>query len=150
MGRIRRVLRWGLFSLNTSRWLLARTWAADRNTRGNRQGAAQLGSWLPRLLGEERVDADAVHLRVRLVQTRHRIAERAQLLRAYGAECRGEEREDDRTAPLLAELDRLPILVGQGEVRGPRADVYRHKASIFFIKSVIGALRPYTNAVGSE
>ncbi|WP_028623658.1 CYTH domain-containing protein [Pseudomonas sp. Ant30-3] len=45
--------RWGLFSLNTSRWLLARTWAADRNVRGNRQGAAQLGSWLPRLLGEE-------------------------------------------------------------------------------------------------
>jgi inorganic triphosphatase YgiF len=33
--------------------LLARTWAADRNVRGNRQGAAQLGSWLPRLLGEE-------------------------------------------------------------------------------------------------
>ena len=45
--------RWGLFSLTTSRWLLARTWAADRNVRGNRQGAAQLGSWLPRLLGEE-------------------------------------------------------------------------------------------------
>ncbi|MNX44982.1 hypothetical protein D3C86_754840 [compost metagenome] len=45
--------RWGLFSLNTSRWLLARTWTAERNTRGNRQGAAQLGSWLPRLLGEE-------------------------------------------------------------------------------------------------
>ena len=33
--------------------MLARTWTADRNTRGNRQGAAQLGSWLPRLLGEE-------------------------------------------------------------------------------------------------
>src|SRR5471030_1865674 len=45
--------RWGLFSLNTSRWLLARTWAADRNVRGNRQGAAQLANWLPRLLGEE-------------------------------------------------------------------------------------------------
>jgi hypothetical protein len=45
--------RWGLFSLNTSRWLLARTWTAERNTRGNRQGAAQLASWLPRLLGEE-------------------------------------------------------------------------------------------------
>ena len=45
--------RWGLFSLNTSRWLLARSWAVERNTRGNRQGAAQLGSWLPRLLGEE-------------------------------------------------------------------------------------------------
>lgn len=46
-------VRWGLFSLNTSRWLLARAWTAERNTRGNRQGAAQLGSWLPRLLAEE-------------------------------------------------------------------------------------------------
>jgi len=45
--------RWGLFSLNTSRWLMARTWAADRNTRGNRQGAAQLANWVPRLLAEE-------------------------------------------------------------------------------------------------
>ena len=24
-------VRWGLFSLNTSRWLLARTWTLDRN-----------------------------------------------------------------------------------------------------------------------
>lgn len=45
--------RWGLFSLNTSRWLLARSWTADRNTRGNRQGAAQLTNWVPRLLAEE-------------------------------------------------------------------------------------------------
>jgi len=46
-------VRWGLFSLNTSRWLLARSWAAERTTRGQRQGAAQLQSWLPRLLAEE-------------------------------------------------------------------------------------------------
>ena len=45
--------RWGEFSLNTSRWLLSRRWTAERNTRGNRQGAALLSSWLPRLLGEE-------------------------------------------------------------------------------------------------
>jgi inorganic triphosphatase YgiF len=45
--------RWGLFSLNTSRWLLARSWTAERNNRGNRQGAAQLTSWLPRLLADE-------------------------------------------------------------------------------------------------
>ena len=45
--------RWGEFSLNTSRWLLARSWTTERNTRGNRQGAALLSSWLPRLLGEE-------------------------------------------------------------------------------------------------
>ena len=46
-------VRWGLFSLNTSRWLLARSWTVERTTRGNRQGAAQLQNWLPRLLAEE-------------------------------------------------------------------------------------------------
>jgi inorganic triphosphatase YgiF len=45
--------RWGEFSLNTSRWLLERSWTAERNNRGNRQGAALLYSWLPRLLAEE-------------------------------------------------------------------------------------------------
>ena len=48
--------RWGQFSLNTSRWLLARSWTIDRGTtRGNRQGAAQLASWLPRLLSDEAI-----------------------------------------------------------------------------------------------
>ncbi|SDS50022.1 adenylate cyclase [Pseudomonas asplenii] len=46
-------VRWGQFSLNTSRWLLARSWTVERPGRGNRQGAAQLQSWLPRLLAEE-------------------------------------------------------------------------------------------------
>ncbi|MER0836449.1 CYTH domain-containing protein [Pseudomonas aeruginosa] len=45
--------RWGLFSLNLSRWLLARAWTAERNARGNRQGAAVIGNWLAHLLGEE-------------------------------------------------------------------------------------------------
>ncbi|MCY1353700.1 hypothetical protein D9M69_400510 [compost metagenome] len=45
--------RWGLFSLNTSRWLLTRAWTVERNERGNRQGKAVLGNWLPRLLAEE-------------------------------------------------------------------------------------------------
>lgn len=45
--------RWGQFSLNTSRWLLARSWAVGRNTRGNRQGAAQLSNWLGHFLAEE-------------------------------------------------------------------------------------------------
>lgn len=45
--------RWGLFSLNLSRWLLARSWTVERNNRGNRQGAAVLGNWLPTLLKEE-------------------------------------------------------------------------------------------------
>ncbi|RJG13010.1 inorganic triphosphatase [Pseudomonas cavernicola] len=47
--------RWGLFSLNTSRWLLAHAWTSERNNRGNRQGAAVLGNWLPHLLAEEAV-----------------------------------------------------------------------------------------------
>ena len=45
--------RGGLFSLQASRWLLARAWQEGRNERGNRQGAAALGKWLPRLLAEE-------------------------------------------------------------------------------------------------
>ncbi|MEG7359194.1 inorganic triphosphatase [Pseudomonas citronellolis] len=45
--------RWGLFSLQASRWLLARAWQEGRNERGDRQGAAALGKWLPRLLAEE-------------------------------------------------------------------------------------------------
>ncbi|WP_217475819.1 inorganic triphosphatase [Stutzerimonas stutzeri] len=45
--------RWGLFSLKASLWLLQRAWTAERNNRGSRQGAAELGSWLPRLLAEE-------------------------------------------------------------------------------------------------
>ncbi|MDO7925728.1 CYTH domain-containing protein [Pseudomonas sp. KFB-139] len=45
--------RWGEFSLNTSRWLLNRSWTVERNNRGNRQGAALLASWLPRLLADE-------------------------------------------------------------------------------------------------
>ncbi|SEE71445.1 inorganic triphosphatase [Pseudomonas coleopterorum] len=46
-------VRWGQFSLNTSRWLMGRLWTVERNNRGNRQGAAQLQSWLGHLLAEE-------------------------------------------------------------------------------------------------
>ncbi|MER1154458.1 inorganic triphosphatase, partial [Pseudomonas aeruginosa] len=45
--------RWGLFSLNASRWLLAKAWTESRNERGNRQGSAALGKWLLRSLAEE-------------------------------------------------------------------------------------------------
>lgn len=45
--------RWGLLSLQLSRWLLQRGWSAGRNNRGNRQGAAPLASWLATLIGEE-------------------------------------------------------------------------------------------------
>ncbi|MDH1658518.1 CYTH domain-containing protein [Pseudomonas mosselii] len=45
--------RWGQFSLETARWLTARAWTAERKGRGERQGKAQLASWLQHLLGEE-------------------------------------------------------------------------------------------------
>lgn len=45
--------RWGLLSLKTSLWLWQRSWTAARNKRGERQGAAELGKWLPRQLAEE-------------------------------------------------------------------------------------------------
>ena len=45
--------RWGLLSLKTSLWLWQRSWTAARNNRGERQGAAELGKWLPRELAEE-------------------------------------------------------------------------------------------------
>ncbi|WP_028695636.1 inorganic triphosphatase [Pseudomonas cremoricolorata] len=45
--------RWGQFSLETSRWLSARAWTSERPNRGERQGKAQLASWLMHLLGEE-------------------------------------------------------------------------------------------------
>lgn len=45
--------RWGLLSLKTSLWLWQRSWTAARNNRGERQGAAELGKWLPRQLAEE-------------------------------------------------------------------------------------------------
>ncbi len=45
--------RWGLFSLNTSRWLMDHAWTVERNNRGNRQGAAQLANWLGHFLSEE-------------------------------------------------------------------------------------------------
>ncbi|WP_028241719.1 CYTH domain-containing protein [Stutzerimonas azotifigens] len=45
--------RWGLFSLKASHWLLTQSWRRERNERGNRQGAAELGNWLTRTLAEE-------------------------------------------------------------------------------------------------
>ena len=45
--------RWGHFSLSISRWLMARAWTAERNNRGNRQGAAALMNWLHHFLAEE-------------------------------------------------------------------------------------------------
>lgn len=45
--------RWGLFSLQLSQWLLARGWTRQRNTRGERAGAASLGRWLTHLLHED-------------------------------------------------------------------------------------------------
>ncbi|HDS1733982.1 MULTISPECIES: CYTH domain-containing protein [Pseudomonas] len=57
--------RWGQFSLQTSRWLLARAWTVERKGRGDRQGNAQLANWLQHLVGEE---ARALKLQERYVQ----------------------------------------------------------------------------------
>lgn len=46
-------VRWGQFSLETARWLNARAWTVERKGRGERQGKAQLASWLQHQLGEE-------------------------------------------------------------------------------------------------
>ncbi|WP_213878271.1 CYTH domain-containing protein [Pseudomonas sp. dw_358] len=46
-------VRWGQFSLGLARWLMARSWTIERNTRGNRQGAAQLSNWLGHFFAEE-------------------------------------------------------------------------------------------------
>src|SRR5262249_13400104 len=73
---------------------------------------------------KEGSDADAVRLRVRMVEPRQRVAERAELLRTHAAERRGKEREHDRLSSLIAELDRLPLLAGQREVRRFRSNVY--------------------------
>jgi inorganic triphosphatase YgiF len=48
--------RWGLFSLSASRWLLERAWTVGRNARGDRQGAAVFGNWLPRQIAEDARD----------------------------------------------------------------------------------------------
>ena len=67
---------------------------------------------LKRLQREERIHTDTEYAGIRLIEPGHAVAERAQLLGAYRAEGRGEERQHDRTAPLSAERDRLAILVG--------------------------------------
>ena len=64
-------------------------------------GKRQLLLILKRLQREERVDADAVHLRVGRIQLGHRVAERAQLLLAHELKAAGKEREHHRLAPLL-------------------------------------------------
>ncbi|MDF9619869.1 CYTH domain-containing protein [Pseudomonas entomophila] len=46
-------VRWGQFSLETANWLNTRAWTAERKGRGERQGKAQLASWLQHQLGEE-------------------------------------------------------------------------------------------------
>lgn len=104
-------VRWGLFSLNTSRWLLARTWTLERNVRGNRQGAAQVANWLPRLLADE-----AVALRLpRYQQQPEDLAEqlpRIERLQAWLHHARHllEAPELDR---LYGELNKLAVLANQ-------------------------------------
>ena len=103
--------RWGLFSLNLSRWLLARSWTVERNNRGNRQGAAPLGNWLPTLVADE---GEALQLR-RYVQQPEDLAEqlpRIERLLVWLHLARGvlEVPEVDR---LYGELNKLVELANQ-------------------------------------
>ncbi|PJE44650.1 MAG: inorganic triphosphatase [Pseudomonas sp.] len=103
--------RWGLFSLNLSRWLLARNWTVERNNRGNRQGAAPLGNWLPTLVADE---GEALQLR-RYVQQPEDLAEqlpRIERLLVWLHLARGvlEVPEVDR---LYGELNKLVELANQ-------------------------------------
>src|SRR5204863_103874 len=79
---------------------------------------------------EERIDAHAEHLRVRGVEPRERIAERAELLRAHRAERRGEKRQHDRPAALRAERHRLALVAGESEIRRFRSNVRWHRSSV--------------------
>ena len=49
----------------------------------------------------------------------------------------GKERQHDRLAALLAERDRLAVLVRQREVRGFRSNVCRHEASMTSVDKVV-------------
>src|SRR5262245_17983558 len=82
-----------------------------------------------RLEREEGIYADAVHLRVRLVERRQAVAESAEFLGTHRAECRGEKSQHNRAAALRAQRDRLAILVDQRKVRRFRTNVYRHDTS---------------------
>src|SRR6185436_14693572 len=92
------------------------------------EGKRQVLILLKRLQREKRINTDTVHLCVREVQRREPVAEGAELLGAYRTERRRKKCEHHRTAAPPAERDRLAVLVGQGEVRGCRTDVYRHES----------------------
>src|SRR3954453_16837783 len=96
------------------------------------------------LEGEEGVDADAVDLRLRRVQPCHRVAERAQLLCAHAAERGRKKCQHNRLALLFAEFHRVPVLVGQGEVRRFRSNVYRHNPPSTQFTRVCGNIFGFT------
>lgn len=90
--------RWGLLSLQLSRWLLQRGWTAGRNARGERQGKATLGNWLPTLLAEE---AEGLRLK-HYQQFPEALAEQLPRIERLQAWLRMA-----RQVPELPELDRL-------------------------------------------
>ena len=79
---------------------------------------------------EEGVDADAEHLRLRAIEPRQRVAERAQLLGADRAEGRRKERQHHRAAARGAQRHRLPLMIRQREVRRSRSDLCWHASSL--------------------
>src|SRR5262245_33958889 len=92
------------------------------------QREVQLVLVAPRLQREERVNADTEHFGLHGVQRAGRIAEGAHLFLARAAVGRREERQDDRTGlELLAQRDRLAILIGQREIGRLGAYLYGHR-----------------------
>src|SRR4030095_11887274 len=81
----------------------------------------------PCLQCKERVDRDAEHRRIDLVQFGRRVRKRAHLGGTSVAERRRHERQDHwPLLQLLAQRDRLSILVRKGEIWRLGADSYRH------------------------
>src|SRR5688500_1893288 len=97
----------------------------------------------PRLLREERVGADAEHLRRGLAEFGHRVAERAHLLLAHAAERRREKDENGGTVlQLLAERDVLPVLIRQRGIGRLGANLYGHELLLLSLRLWCASILP--------
>lgn len=113
--------RWGLLSLRLARWLLQRGWTQGRNPRGDRQGAAPLGNWLPGLLAEEATGLRLQHYQ----QFPEALAEQLPRLERLQVWLRlarqvAELPELDRLYGELSKLEALASRVNDGEVLAAR------------------------------
>src|SRR5215831_18873750 len=76
---------------------------------------------------KERIDADAVDLRLCVIQAGDLITKGAQLFLADGAERGGKKREHNGLSALSAQGHGLPLPIHQGEIRRGRSNVYSHR-----------------------